>query len=474
MLFLTRKRRCLDNKANVYKENPMHRVGLVIIGGDAAGMSAASAARRVNPELEVILLEKGEYISYAACSLPYFISGELRSVEDLLALKPHVAEKGREIKVFTGSEARAIDLERRRVIAIDRRTGQEVHYAFDGLVIATGASPIVPQLAGVDLKGIFTIRRIEDGIEVRRFIDQWGSKRRMKAVVVGGGHIGLEMCESLSKRGLKVTLIEKTDRLLGTMDVEIGDKVEEVLQRHGIEVLKEKTVSGFKGVSGRVSSGDVEADMVILGMGVKPNSDLAKDAGIELGVASAIKVNEHLGTSAEGVYAAGDCAEAIHVVTGKKVYIPLGTTANRQGGIAGENATGRKTVFKGVLGTAMTKVFELEVARTGLTGSEATREGFDFIKVEVRGSSRSKAYPQGKPIHVLYIVEPRTGRLLGAEMAGEEWVALRIDTLASCLFNGMDVFDIGAMDLGYAPPFATVWDPILIAANEAAKRISRA
>ncbi|MCS7281099.1 MAG: FAD-dependent oxidoreductase [Desulfobacterota bacterium] len=446
---------------------------IIVVGGNAAGMSAASAAKRINKSAEVIVLEKDGYISYATCSLPYFISGDVKDFEQLIVLTPDVAEKERGIKVLLHKEVIDIDVEKGKVSVKDHNDGKEEEYGFDTLVLALGASPIRPDVPGIDSEGIFTIRTLKDGLMIKEFIEK---TRPKDAVIVGGGYIGIEMSESLRKRGINVTIVEKMDRILGTMEEEITQSVEEILKKHNVRILKNTSLFGFGTMNKRVTSVITDAeeiltDMVILAIGVKPNSEIALRAGITLGTANAIAVDENTRTNIENVFAAGDCAESFHLVTGKKVYIPLGTTANRQGRIAGENASGKRSLFKGVLGTAMTKVFELEVARTGISSIEAQREGIDFIKVTITGSSRSRAYPAGKTIRITYIVDKKTGLLLGAQMVGEEGVALRIDTLASCIHNRMTVHDVASIDLGYAPPFATVWDPILIAANEAIKRL---
>ena len=295
-------------------------------------------------------------------------------------------------------------------------------------------------------------------------------------MIVGGGYIGLEMCESLRKRRVDVTLIEKMDRVLGTMDQSVTAIVEETLKREGVKLFKETPVLGFEGSEGTVTKvltgkGEFQADFVILAVGVRPESRLAEAAGIALGLNKAITVDEHMRTSLPAIFAAGDCADALSIVTGRKVYIPLGTTANKQGRVAGENAAGRETVFEGVAGTAQTKVFDLEVARTGLTSLEAERERVPHFASTIQGTSRAKAYPAGKPITITYVVEEDTGRLLGAQMVGQEGVAHRIDTLATALYARMTIEDVARLDLGYAPPFATVWDPILIAANVALKKM---
>jgi NADPH-dependent 2,4-dienoyl-CoA reductase/sulfur reductase-like enzyme len=473
----------------------MKRERLVVIGGVAAGMSAASSYKRLKPEAEAIVLEKDLFISYGACSLPYYISDEVKDFNQLISLTPKIAEEERGIAVLTRHEAKTIDIKDKEVSAQNLDSGEELRITHDKLIIATGGLPVKPPLPGMDLKNVFTIRTLVDGIEIKRFIDEWNTfqvcmgspeciylnrfnvkKRPMKAVIVGGGYIGMEMCESLHKRGLEVTVIEKMDRVLGTMHSEITDIVEAKIKSKGVILHKETSVEGMKGDHGVVQRvltdrGEVEADMVLLAIGARPNTALAKDAGIELGVNGAIKVDEYLRTNITDIYAAGDCAETIHMVTGKKVYIPLGTTANKQGRIAGENAAGMQNIFEGVVGTAVTKVFDLEVARTGLSPLEAGKEGYNYLVSTIKGQTRSSAYPSGKPIHVSYVVDRDTGRLLGAQMVGEEGVAHRIDTLAACLYGKMHIEDVARLDLGYAPPFATVWDPILVAANVALKRL---
>jgi NADPH-dependent 2,4-dienoyl-CoA reductase/sulfur reductase-like enzyme len=468
---------------------------LVVIGGVAAGMSAASSARRVKPEIEALVIEKDYFISYGACSLPYYISNDVKDFNDLVSLTPKVAEGERGIGVLVRHEVLGIDVAKREVRARNLETSEESALSYDKLVIATGGLPVRPPLPGIDLEHIFTIRTLLDGIAIKKYIDDWytfevcvGSpeclyinrygarKRPMKGVIVGGGYIGMEMCESLRKRGLEVTVIEKMDRVLGTMDQDITRIVEEKIQAEGVKLYKETSMQGFEGSEGRVTrvltdKGEFEADLVLLAIGSRPNAELAKRAGIELGVAGAVQVDEYQQTNIPDVYAAGDCAEAIHLVTGKKAYIALGTTANKQGRIAGENAAGLNRRFEGIVGTAVTKVFDLEVARTGLSSIDAGREGYKFFTSTITGRSRSSAYPSGKPIIVSCLVEEETGRLLGSQMVGQEGVAHRIDTLATCLYGKMTIEDVTRLDLGYAPPFATVWDPILVAANVALKKL---
>ncbi|OPX96018.1 MAG: NADH peroxidase [Syntrophorhabdus sp. PtaB.Bin006] len=486
---------CMPHHDN-RKENGMaNKERLVVIGGVAAGMSAASSARRVKPEMEALVIEKDYFISYGACSLPYYISNDVKDFNDLISLTPKVAEGERGIVVLVRHEALGIDTAKKEVRIRNLEKNEESAVAYDKLVIATGGLPVKPPLPGIDLEHVFTIRTLLDGIAIKKYIDDWNAfevcvgspeclyvnrygagRRPMKGVIVGGGYIGMEMCESLRKRGLEVAVIEKMDRVLGTMDLDITRIVEEKIQAEGVKLYKETSVQGFEGLQGRVAKvitdkGEFEADLVLLAIGARPNAELAKRSGIELGVAGAVQVDEYQRTNIPDVYAAGDCAEAIHLVTGKKAYIALGTTANKQGRIAGENAAGLNRRFEGIVGTAVTKIFDLEVARTGLSSIDAGREGYKFFTSTITGRSRSSAYPSGKPITVSYLVEEETGRLLGAQMVGQEGVAHRIDTLATCLYGKMTIEDVARLDLGYAPPFATVWDPILVAANVAVKKL---
>jgi NADPH-dependent 2,4-dienoyl-CoA reductase/sulfur reductase-like enzyme len=474
----------------------MGKERLVVIGGVAAGMSAASSYKRLKPEAEAIVFERDYFISYGSCSLPYYVSDDVKDFNQLISLTPKMATD-RGIDVRTRHEISDIDVEKKQVHVKNLEKNETFVLDYDKLVITIGGLPIKPPLPGIDLDHVFTIRTLLDGIAIKKFIDDWGAfevcvgspeclyinrygdeKRTMKAVIVGGGYIGMEMCESFRKRGLDVAVIEKMDRVLGTMDTEITSIVEEKLKTEGVKLYKGTSVEGFKGSKGKVQKvitdkGEFDADLVLLAIGARPNSELAKKAGIVLGVAGAIQIDEYMRTNMPDVFAAGDCAEAMHLVTGKKAYIALGTTANKQGRLAGENAAGLNKKFDGIVGTAVTKIFDLEVARTGLSSIDAHREGLKFMTSAIQGWSRSKAYPAGKRMTVLSVVEEGTGRLLGAQMVGQEGVAHRIDTLAACLYGRMTIEDVASLDLGYAPPFATVWDPILVAANVAVKKMKR-
>jgi len=340
-------------------------------------------------------------------------------------------------------------------------------------VIATGARAVKPNIKGIDLNGIFTIRFLEDGIAIKNFIRENSPK---KALIIGAGYIGMEMAEALVSLGIDVTIVEVMPNILGSMDDEINEVVEAELQKNGVKLLKSTSVVEFvgdgfvrKAILNNGSSLDV--DLVIVGAGIKPNSEIARDAGIEIGRSGAIAVNQRMETNIPGVFAAGDCAEAFHLVLGRPVYIPLGTTANKQGKVAGENAVGGNAIFKGIVGTAVFKVFELEVARTGISEKQAKEEGIDYVSTVIEHGSRAHYYPGGSKIRVKLIAERKTGRLLGAEMVGRDGVAKRIDVFATALHARMSIDEIAGLDLSYAPPFAPVWDPILIAANDIEKKL---
>ncbi len=462
---------------------------LVVIGGDAAGMSAASRARRLRPDVEIVVLERGDIVSYGACSLPYYISGVVESRDDLIVHAPEFFRRERHIDVRTGTEA--VQLKPRDRTVVCRTAFGEESITYDTLVLATGAKAIRPPLPGVELPGIFTLRSIPDGDAIRDRLAALGAATpqgetgaetvpgAIRAAVVGGGYIGLEMAEALVARGVRVTIIELLPSVLSTYDKDMSDLVLRELLDRNVIVRTDTRVEGFEGGSdghvGCVLAGGqrLSTDIVLMSVGVRPRVELASAAGIDLGRSGAIAVDPRQITSEPGVLAAGDCAESPHIVTGRSTWIPLGTTANKHGRIAGENAVGADIRFAGVAGTNVTKIFGLEVAQTGLSTAAAEREGFAPDSVRITGTTRSHAYPGSGRITVKLVFEQQTGRLLGGQMVGVEGVAKRIDILATALAAQMDVHALAALDLSYAPPFAPVWDPILIAANQAVKKLAR-
>jgi NADPH-dependent 2,4-dienoyl-CoA reductase/sulfur reductase-like enzyme len=443
---------------------------LVVIGGDAAGMSAASQARKRlgSEDLEIIVFERGNHTSYSACGIPYLVGGTVPDLEDLVVRRPEQFRSEQDIDVRMHTEVIGIDLERRAVSARGA-DGTEVRESFDDLLIATGGSPIRPPLPGVELGNIFGVQTLDDGAALKEFVAEHSPKR---AVVVGAGYIGIEMAEAFKILGLEVSVVEMAPQPMSTLDPEMGELVAEAMEGMGIQVLVGEGVERFEGSDGRVSSvvtseRTLEADVVVLGLGARPNVDLAKEAGIPIGPSGAIQVDRRMRTPEEGVWAAGDCAEKFHLVSLRPVSIALGTHANKEGRTAGINIAGGYESFPGVLGTAVTKVCSLEVARTGLKEEEAREAGFEILTATVDSTTRAGYYPGAAEIKTKMIVERVSGRLLGGQIIGQEGAAKRIDVIATALWNQMTAEEMLSMDLSYAPPFAPVWDPVLITARKA-------
>ena len=452
---------------------------LVVIGGDAGGMSAASQARRrlKRDELEIVAFEKGHFTSYSACGIPYWIGGHVQSREALIAREP-AAFRELDIDVRMRHEVVAIDLAKRQVVARDLAAGGEVREGFDQLVYATGAVPITPEWARIDGGGVFGVQTLDDGSAIHAWLER--DPRPERAVVIGGGYIGVEMAEALVRRGLTVTLLEKSSHPMSTVDPDMGERVAEAIRGLGITLHTNAHIEGIESTHGRVSAvvtpaGTLPADIVVLGLGVRPNTALAAEAGIGLGVTGGLPTDLQMRVhGVEGVWAAGDCVQTRHRITGQPVHIPLGTHANKQGRVAGINIGGGYATFPGVIGTGVTKVCDLEVARTGLTEKEATKAGFAYVSASVDSTSRAGYYPGAKTMTVKLIAEKRTGVLLGGQIVGREEAAKRIDSLAIAVWNRMTVEEMTALDLSYAPPFAPVWDPVLIAARKATDAVHAA
>ncbi len=442
---------------------------LVVVGGVAAGMSAAARAKRRNKDLQITVYEKSGYVSYGACGLPYFIKGDIPRAEKLVVRTPEqFAKQG--IQALVHHEVIDVDVQAHTVTVKNLETGQVFQDTWDELLITTGAVAAKPPIPGLDLPGIFTLRTVEDGIAIREWI---AKKHPWQAVVVGGGYIGLEMAEALAANGMYVDVVEMLPQVLPNMDEDMAALVQEELERKGVTVHLNSPVRGFQG-DGRVErvlAGDkiLEADIVLFSVGAKANIPLAQKAGVAIGETGAIAVDDHQRTNVPHVWAAGDVAEAWHRVLKKPAYIPLGTTANKQGRVAGTNIAGGDEAFHGIVGTAVVKVFDLEVARTGLSEREAKEAGFDATSITIKAPARAHYMPTHPPIHVKLVFEKGTKKLLGGQMVGQEGVSKRIDVIAAALYDEWTVYDLKSLDLSYAPPFAPVWDPILVAANVASK-----
>jgi NADPH-dependent 2,4-dienoyl-CoA reductase/sulfur reductase-like enzyme len=426
---------------------------LLVIGGVAAGLSAAARARRIDPSLEIMVLEKGAAISYGACGLPYYIEGRVRRAEQLIVHTPEYFRKERNIAVRTGARVVSISHPRREV-ALDRAGSGDERVHYDRLVIATGARPRAADFEGATLPHVFTLHTFEDAERLKAYLQE---KQPKRAVVIGAGYIGLEAADALRRNGMAVTVVERGPHVLGRGDAELTKVVRERLERFRVELQLDTRIA------------DVGCyDLAILATGLQPNVEIAKEAGVEVGRTGAIRVDEHMETSLPGVYAAGDCAEALHLVTGRPAYIPLGTTANKMGRVAGANAAGRRERFGGVVGTALVNIFGMGVAFSGLSLDQARREGFSPVSARITAPSRP-GYFDGKPITVQLVADAGTRRLLGGSVWGEDGVEGRINVIATALHNRMRVEDLEQLDLAYAPPFATVWDPVLIAAQQLAQ-----
>ena len=444
---------------------------LVIIGGDAAGMSAATQARRLRraDELDIVVFERSSTTSYAACGLPYLVGGEVASPDALVARTPQ-QHRAKGIDVHVRHEVTAIDRAGSRVAVRDLDAGREFTVPYDELLIATGASGVVPRWPGVDAQGVLQLRTLDDAAAVEGLIAA-GARR---AVVVGAGYIGLEVAEALLGRGLHVTVLERLDApMAAVLDADMAAAVAAAMRAAGLDLRLGCAVTGLTVQDGRVAAvqtenGAVPADLVLVGLGVRPNAELARAAGIALGASGGIEVDDHLRTSCPHVWAAGDCVESRHRITGRPLVVALGTHANKQGRAVGTNIAGGDAAFGGVLGTAITRFQGLEIARTGLTEREAAAAGLDAVGVTTEASSRAHYYPGAQPLHIKLVVERHTGRLLGAQIVGGANAGKRIDVLATALWNRMTVGEVAGMDLAYAPPFSPVWDPVLLAAGKAA------
>ncbi|MEU1080162.1 FAD-dependent oxidoreductase [Streptomyces sp. NPDC005908] len=452
------------------------RERLVVIGGDAAGMSAASQARRMKgpDELEIVAFERGHFTSYSACGIPYWVGGDVEDRDRLIARTPE-EHRARDIDVRLRTEVTEIDLGRGRVRSRDLEAGTEAWTSYDKLVIATGARPVRPELPGIDAPGVHGVQTLDDGQALLDTLARTGGRR---AVVVGAGYIGVEMAEAMINRGYEVTVVNRGREPMATLDPAMGRLVHEAMAGMGITMVNEAEVTGLPtGDDGRVravATADAEypADVVVLGIGVRPETALARAAGLPLGDHGGLLTDRSLRVRGqENVWAGGDCVEVLDLVSGQQRHIPLGTHANKHGQIIGANVGGGYATFPGVVGTAVSKVCDLEIARTGLREKDAHRVGLRFETVTIESTSRAGYYPNASPMTVKMLAELRTGRLLGVQIVGREGAGKRVDIAAVALTAGMTVDQVAALDLGYAPPFSPVWDPVQVAARKAATRL---
>ncbi len=447
---------------------------IVVIGGVAAGPKAASRARRVDPLAEITLIERDPVLSYAGCGLPYYVSGVVSERDDLMATPigvlrdPAYFEKAKDIRVLPETEAVAIDRARRMVRVRSRQTGEERAIPYDKLILATGASAVVPPIPGIDLPNVLPMKRVEDADLLKTLL---ASEACQDVAIVGAGLIGLEMAEALHSCGRGVTLIERLPQILPFLDADMALLLHNYVVQQGVRVMTGAAVEAIEAdASGRAArvvtdQGTVEAGAVIVGIGFRPNTSLAREAGLILGPQGGILVNQYMQTSDPDVYAAGDCTEKACVVRGTTCLLPLGSTANKEGRVAGTNAAGGHARFPGVVGTGAVKVFGWNVARTGLTEADSRRLGVKPACAIIAGPDRAHYYPEAKTIIVKLIADSVGRKLLGAQILGPGDAVKRIDVAATALTAGMGIDDIACLDLAYAPPYAPAMDPLITAAD---------
>jgi NADPH-dependent 2,4-dienoyl-CoA reductase/sulfur reductase-like enzyme/rhodanese-related sulfurtransferase len=441
---------------------------IVIIGGTACGPKAAARARRLDQTAKITIIEQRDNLSTATCGLPYFIGGAVKA-GDLISRQADYFRNVFDMVVLTGTKAVKIDRQAHQVEIVDIKTDKHTTLDYDKLVIATGASPTVPNWEGKDLKGIFTLNNIPDASAIRSYI---ASLKNKEVVIVGAGLIGLEAAENFVAAGLKVTILEALGwPLPALLDAEIAAHLEKHLKAKGVNLKFGQRVTGFRGDNegqvNKVMLGEtgIDAGIVLLSLGVRPNTSLAKDSGLTIGTTGGIAVNEYLQTSDPDIYAGGDCVEMVNLITKKKTLVPLGSTANKHGRIIGTNVTGGKDTFPGVVGTGVVKVFDYNVGRTGLNEAQAKDAGYEIVTSLVPSYDHATYYPGAKDILVKLIAEKSSGKVLGGQVIGTGDAAKRIDVLATALALGATVNDLANLDLGYAPPYNSAMDPLHHAAN---------
>lgn len=431
---------------------------LIIIGAVAAGTSAAAKARRNSEEAEIVIYEKDSFISYSGCGMPYYIGGEVKSADELTPRDPAFFKSKYNVDIFTQHEVLSISPNEKIVEVKNLTSGEVFTDTYDKLIIATGARAVAPPIKGADNSHVFTLRNIGDMNRIRAFVEANSPK---SAAIVGTGFIGIEVCENLKKLAVEVTMIEKLPQVTPGLDSDMAVYVKEHLEKNGVTVLTGAAVNEITEDSVLLSNGkSINADMVLLSTGVRPNIELAEQSGIKLGTTGAIKVDDKMRTNLKDIYACGDCIEQFHVVTKKPVYRPMGSTANKTGRIAGDSSTGGSLEFRGILGTGIFKIFDLTVAQTGLSEREAIEQGYE-VAVCHNIKPNKPEYMGGKEMVIKGIADKKTGRLLGIQIVGFEGVDKRIDVFVTAITFNAKVEDLFHLDLAYAPPFSTTKDPVM-------------
>ena len=447
---------------------------LVIIGGDAAGMSAASKVRRVHKDKKILVFEKSLYTSYSACGIPYFISGLIESSDELIRRTPQEFRDRFKIEVKTQHLVQGVDTDNKRIRVLDKEKGEEFWQPYGQLLIATGGKAYCPkEITGYDSENVFGVSTLKSGINIENYILD---KKPKTAVIIGGGYIGLEMAEALLIRNIAVTIINRGEQLMNTLDPDMGAMVTDAVVKLGATVYLGEALKGFEIKNNSVKKiitdkQEITTDMVVFGMGSSPNTAFLEGSKIELGVRNAIKVNAQMQTNIPDVWAAGDCTETLHLVSKQHVYIALGTVANKTGLVAGSSIAGEAAIFPGAVGTAVCKVCSYEVARTGLQEKDLNKLGIEYAAAIIDSNTRADYYPGSKKIFVKLLAEKNSGRLLGGQIIGEEGAAKRIDVLATAITHNLTLQNIIDLDLSYAPPFSPVWDPVQTCARKLVKMV---
>lgn len=438
---------------------------VIIIGGVAGGATAAARIRRLDEKAEIIIFEKSGYISYANCGLPYYIGGVIEDKEELTLQTPESFWERFNIDVRVQNEALEINPENKTVTVKNLKTGEVYTESYDKLLISTGAKPTRPQMQGIDLDNVFTLRTVEDTYNIKNFVDECKPK---SAVVVGGGFIGLEVAENLNEMGVDVTILQRPDHLLNTLDYDMATLVHSRFRKNGVKLKFGVSVQGFekaeKGVDVLIKGEEpINADMVLLAIGVTPDSTLAKNAGLDLGIKDSIVVNDRMETSARNIYAVGDAVQVKHSITGDNAVISLAGPANKQGRIAADNICGGDSRYKGSMGSSVIKIFDMTVASTGLTEKLAKASEIDYDKIVLSPMSHAGYYPGGKVMTMKVVFEKSTQRIIGAQIVGFDGVDKRIDVLATAMNFGATASDLKDLDLAYAPPYSSAKDPVNMA-----------
>ena len=449
----------------------MTHFNLIVIGGDGAGMGAASQARRINSEISIAVFELGEHVSYAACGMPYFISDEIKDYNSLIAIDKDEFINKRHIQINTFSEVTNVDF-RGKTITV-KHNEELTSYSYDRIILATGAKAAVPPIPGINNDNVFVLRSLKHGINIKQYLT---AGKPSSVILIGGGFISLELAESFTRQNIKVTLLEKTNSIASLWSPEIQNIITNVLVRQGVKIKTGVDITNIvrneKGLTIHTKEENFTADFIIVSTGAKPNTDMFKDSGLKLFSNGAILIDEKSRTNLENVFAAGDCCTVKNLITGEDDYMPMATTANKQGRVAGLQAADVITeIFKGSIGSQMMKVYDLEAAKTGFNKTDADKHGINTIEEFIEWKSRAGYYPGSSTIYVKLTIRDDNRKIIGGEIAGTDGAALRINTIAAAITAGMSVEDFAYLDTGYSPPFSPVWDPVAAAAQNFIKRV---